>query len=140
MALTPLQQLRLLVQDNTPGLYFLSDDEMSFLIQKNSCNVNRASLEAARIILMNLSMRGDSTVDVLSIRGSAAAEQYRKALVLYIKSPELNPLLQEAGMYAGGISLSDMQANVSNPDNNYVKVPTEYIYPTASYPSSYFVV
>jgi len=27
MALTPLQQIRLIIQDNTPGLYIISDDE-----------------------------------------------------------------------------------------------------------------
>jgi len=70
MALTLIQQVRLNTQDNTPGLYIISDAEIEYLLEKNNNNVNRASVEAARIILFNLSMRTDEVVDVFSIRGS----------------------------------------------------------------------
>ncbi|MNE86383.1 hypothetical protein D3C80_1834790 [compost metagenome] len=43
---------------------------------------------------------------------------YRKALELLVKNPELS--LITAMPYAGGISLSDMCRNDSNPDNNAV--------------------
>ena len=57
MALTPIQQVRLLVQDNTPGLYIISDDELEFLLDRNNSNVGRASLDAAKVILFNLAQR-----------------------------------------------------------------------------------
>jgi hypothetical protein len=120
MALSLIDQVRLLVQDNTPGLYLISDDEVHFLLQRNNNNVNRASLEAAKIILMNLAMRGDSTVDIFSIKGAKAAEQYRLALELFIKSPDLNPVLQNTQAYFGGISKSDMELNNGILDNNLV--------------------
>lgn len=137
MALTPIQIIRLTVQDSTPGLYIISDDEIQYFLDKNENNINRTALECARVILFNLSMRGDHTIDVLSIRGSSAAEQYRKSLVLFIKSPELNPLLQNTSIYAGGISLSDMQSNVDNADNNSVLAPSTSSF-QGSYPSGYF--
>jgi len=74
---------------------------------------------------MNLSMRGDRTVDILSIKGSAAANAYRLALEMYLKDPNLNPVLNNCGAYAGGISISDMAANVANTDNNSVLAPTD---------------
>lgn len=123
MALTALQQIRLLVQDNSPGLYIVSDDEITFFLERNANNINRTALEVAKVILLNLSMRGDSTVDILSIKGSKAAEAYRLALELFIKSPDLNPMLQNTQAYFGGVSISDMQSNDAVLDNNIVQVP-----------------
>lgn len=124
--MTPLQQVRLLVADNTPGLYIISDSEIEYLLEKNSDNVKKASLEAARIILFNLSMRGDTTVDIFSIRGSKAAQSYKEALQLYLKDPNLNGLLDNLTPYAGGISKSDMALNIATPDNNSVLPPVVF--------------
>lgn len=123
MALTPIEEVRIRVQDNAVGLYFLSDDEIQYLLDKNDQNINRASVESAHIILLKLSQRGDSTVDILSIKGSKAAEQYRLALQLYLRSPDLNPSLNSSGVWAGNVSKSEMQANNSNPDNNSIRTP-----------------
>ncbi len=123
MALTAIQQVRLLIQDNSPGLYIISDDEINFFLERNSNNINRTAVEAAKVVLLNLSMRSDTSTDILSIKGSKAAEAYRLALELFIKSPDLNPVLQNTSGYAGGISIADMQANIDNLDNNIVVVP-----------------
>jgi hypothetical protein len=118
MALTPIQEVRLIVQDNTVGLYILSDDEIEYFITKNNSNITRASISAANAILMNLSMRGDETVDIFSIRGSKAAEQYRLSLQMFLRDPSTNPYIQNIGAYVGGISKADMLLNDSNTDNN----------------------
>lgn len=133
MALTPIQQVRLLVQDNTPGLYMIQDDEIEFLLQRNNDNITRTSVEAAKIVILNLAVRGDSTVDIFSLKGSKSAEQYRMALEMFIKDPNLNPLMQNARGYFGGVSLTDMRENDANLDNNLV--PTGF--PT-SIPNNYF--
>ena len=126
MALSSIEIVRLLVQDNTPGLYLISDEELYFLLQRNNNNVDRTAVEAAKVILLNLSMRGQQSVDIFSINGSKAAEQYRMALTLFIKDPNLNPLLRTVQGYAGGVSLSDMQANNANSDNYLVINPAGY--------------
>ena len=123
MPLSTIEQVRLLVQDNSPGLYLISDEEIYFLLQRNNNNVDRAAIEAAKIILMNLSIRGDQSVDIFSIKGSKAAEQYRLALTLFIKDPNLNSLLKNVQGYAGGVSKSDMIANNANLDNQTIKNP-----------------
>jgi hypothetical protein len=118
MALTPIQQVRLLIQDNEPGLTILADDEIEFLLERNSNSVNATSIEAARLVLFKLSQRGDETVDIFSLKGGKAAEQYRLALQLYLRDPNLNPMLNNIGGYVGGVSKSDMESNDANTDNN----------------------
>lgn len=124
MALTLIQQVRLLVQDNDVTFPFLSDDEISFFLERNESNVDRSAIEAAKVILLQLSMRSSSeTVDIFTITGKNAAEQYRMALELFLKSPSMNPVLNGIVPYAGGISLSDIQANNDNADNNIICTP-----------------
>lgn len=123
MSLTLNQQVRLLCQDNTPGLYIISDDEIAFLLERNNNSVDRAVYEALQIMLRYLAQRGDETVDIFSIRGSKAAEQMRLAIELYLKDPANNPLYKNLQGYFGGVSLSDMDANNANADNNIVENP-----------------
>jgi hypothetical protein len=135
MALTNIEAVRLLIQDNSPGLYLISDEELNFLLQRNNDSVNRTSLEAAKIVLLNLSMRGDESVDIFSLKGSKAAEQYRLALQMFIKDPSLNPIYQNLQGYFGGVSKSDMKANDAIIDNNTVLRANE-----SSTPTDYFSV
>ena len=125
MSLTPIQQIRLTVQDNTPGLYIISDDELAWLLEKNNNNVAKASIDAARIILLNLSQRNDETVDIMSIKSSKSAENYRLALESFLKDPNSNPLYQNLKGYVGGVSISDMDANNANLDNNIIQSPSD---------------
>lgn len=140
MALTLTQQVRLNIQDNTPGLYILSDDEITYLLERNNDNVNRASVEAARIVLFNLSMRNDESVDVFSIRSSQSAKAYMEALKLYIRDPNLNQIGNNIQGYASGISLEDMQANDANADNNIFINPVNAPYDIPSNTVNYFGV
>lgn len=137
MSLTLIQQVRFLVQDNVPGLYIISDDEIQYLLDKNSNNVNRAAVEAARVILFNLSMRNDSVVDIFSIKSSSSAKAYIEALKLFIRDPSLSGVLSNINGYAGGISISDMQANDANLDNN-IPVPPSQSPESVNIPSSTF--
>lgn len=123
MSYTDIQKVRIEVADLDPGLPLLSDDEYSYLLSKNNNSIVRAASDAARIILLKLSQQTDETVSIFSVRGSKAAEQYRLALELYIKNPQLNPLYNNLQGYFGGVSLSDMSANNANLDNNIVENP-----------------
>ena len=135
MALTLIQQVRLNVQDNTPGLYIISDDEITYLLEKFNNNVDKASYQAAKIILLNLAQRSDETIDVFSIKGSKSATEYRLALELFLKDPANNPLYQNLKGYVGGVSISDMEANNADLDNNIVENPgkTESLYQTGPF-------
>lgn len=128
--LTPIMEVRVAVGDLDVTLPILDDATYDYFLEKNSYSVRRASLDAARAILMQLSVRDDSSIDIFSIKGSKAAEQYRLALQFYLRDPNMNPVFSTATGYAGGISNTDMQSNNANSDNNYVKTP-EMCIPTS---------
>lgn len=122
MAYVPVPEdiikVRYNVQDVEIGLYILPDETYEYILEKNSGSIDRSSLDAARMILLRLSLNSiDSQTDVLSIKTSKQAEQYRLALELYLKSPMLNPIIANAGGWAGNVSRTEMQANNTNPDN-----------------------
>lgn len=121
--LTPIQEVRIAVGDIDPTMPILDDLTYEYFLTKNTGSVRRASMDAARSILLQLSMRGDETVDIFTIKGGKAAEQYRMSLQMFLRDPNMNPVLTSAGIYAGGISKSDMQSNVDNADNNTVVTP-----------------
>ena len=135
MAYTLIQQVKLEVADLDQAFPLLSDADYDYLLLKHNNSVVRAAVDAARIILLLLSQRTDETVDVFSVRGSKAAEQYRLALELYIKNPQLNPLYNNLKGYVGGVSLSDMAENNADLDNNIVENPgkTESLYQTGPF-------
>lgn len=137
--LNPIKECRVAVGDLDVGFPILDDATYEYFITKNEGSVRRAALEAAKTILFQLSMRGEETVDIFSIKGSKAAEQYRLALALFLKDPNLNPVLTSASGYGSGISLQDMQDNIDNTDNNAIRTPNfngVFTYPNLSNPFS----
>ena len=134
MALTNIQKLCVEVGDTDVSFPILDDTSYEYFLEKHSNNLNRAGLDAARAILFQLSTRNSETVDVFSVKNTSA-ESYRQALLLYIKDPNLNPLYKNLKGYFGGVSISDMEANVANPDNNIVENPgkAESLYQTGPF-------
>ena len=134
MALTDIQKLRLEVGDVDVSFPILDDTSYEYFLEKHSNNLNRAGLDAARAILFQLSTRNSETVDVFSVKNTSA-EAYRQALLLYIKDPNLNPLYKNLKGYVGGVSISDMEANNADLDNNIVENPgkTESLYQTGPF-------
>ena len=134
MALTDIQKLRVEVGDVDVSFPILDDTSYEYFLEKHSNNLNRAGLDAARAILFQLSTRNSETVDVFSVKNTSA-EAYRQALLLYIKDPNLNPLYQNLKGYVGGVSISDMEANNADLDNNIIENPgkTESLYQTGPF-------
>lgn len=137
MALTEVQKVRLEVGDTDPALPILADAEYEYFLEKNNNSVQRSALDAAKSLLFKLSMKTRRDVDILSIHGQQAAQNYIAALKLYISNPSINVGLLLAEGYAGGISKADMQANDANPDNN---VPTHPYQTTNAYAVGYFSI
>ena len=137
MALSEISKVRVLIGDTDPALPILSDEEYEFFLSQSNGNVTRASMSAASAALFKLSMRTRRDVDILSIHGQQAAQNYIAALKLYISNPSINVGLLLAEGYAGGISKADMQANDANPDNN---VPIQPYQTTNAYAVGYFSI
>jgi hypothetical protein len=118
-----IHALRIELGDTSAEFPIMSDEEYNYFLSKHDWNIRRASMDAAKSIMLKLSMRTDETVDIFSIKGSSAAKNYMQALQMFIKNPDLNTLYDKVQGYAGGISKADMLANDSNLDNNIVKDP-----------------
>jgi hypothetical protein len=130
-----IHALRIELGDTSAEFPIMSDDEYNYFLSKHDWNIRRASMDAAKSIMLKLSMRTDETVDIFSIKGASAAKNYMQALQIYIKNPDLNTLYDKVQGYAGGISKADMQANDANLDNNIVKDPQAetFIYRPSSF-------
>lgn len=129
-----IQDLRYELGDTDVTLPIMSDTEYQYFLDKNNSNLRTSALDAAKSIMLKLSMRTDESVDIFSVKGTGTAKQYMQALQMYIKNPDLNQSLQNLQGYAGGISISDMQANDANSDNNSIVQPST----SASLPISFF--
>lgn len=127
--------IRIELGDTSNEWPIMSDDEYNYFLSKHDWNIRRAAMDAAKSIMLKLSMRTDETVDIFSIKGSSAAKNYMSALQLFIKNPDLNAIYDKVQGYAGGISKADMQANDANLDNNIVKDPQAetFIYRPSSF-------
>lgn len=120
-----IKALRIELGDTDVNFPIMSDEEYRYFLDKNDWVVRRSCLDAAKSMLMKLSLRPDESVDIFSIKGSSSAKQFMQALQMYISNPDLNPIYTNAMPYAGGISKSDMVANDANPDNNIVITPSQ---------------
>jgi len=140
VALTDIQKLRIEIGDTSPEFPILDDTSYEYFLTKHNNSISRAAIDAARAILFQLSTMNSETVSIFSIKNTSA-EAYRQALLLYIKDQNLNPLYQTLKGYFGGISITDMEANVANADNNIVVNPgkTDQLYETGPFTYSWRV-
>lgn len=129
MALTDIAKLRIETGDTDVSFPILDDTSYQYFLDKHSNSISRASLDAARAILFQLSTMNSETVSIFSVKNTSA-EAYRQALLLYIKDQTLNPIYQTLKGYFGGVSVADMQANNANTDNNIIQNPgkTDQLY------------
>lgn len=129
MALTDIAKLRIEIGDTDVSFPILDDSSYDYFLSKHGNNISRASLDAARAILFQLSTMNSETVSIFSVKNTSA-EAYRQALLLYIKDQTLNPIYQTLKGYFGGVSVADIQANNANTDNNIVQNPgkTDQLY------------
>ena len=122
-----VKAIRIELGDTSPEFPIMSDEEYRYFLDKHDWSIRRASLDAAKSMLMKLSLRPDESVDIFSIKSSGTAKQFMQALQMYIQNPDLNPIYQNAMPYAGGISKTDMENNISNSDNNFILQPTSEV-------------
>lgn len=118
MALTPIQQVRILIGDvpTSPFYQLFTDDEIQFFLDQNNGNVQLAARMAA--ISASFQLAGWSTrertgdIEVWSSLSTA----YLAALKNLIDNP-IDSLPNGMMPWAGGISWADVCANNHNPDN-----------------------
>lgn len=123
MALTLIEQLRLELGLNAIDDELLTEAELEHFLEKNKMNLRKSAVDAAKTLLFILSSRvHERSGTELEIWGHTWFENYMKALKLYLNDPNYSIGIEQAKAYAGGISISDIRANVENSDNLTVQV------------------
>ena len=127
MAFTDVEKIRIEVA--VPA-EILDDSTIEYFLEKNNGSIRRTSLDVARATLFQLSQWVRFKAAELESYDNQYFQQYMAALKLYLSDPNYSIALSGASPYCGGISLSDMRANLENTDVNPVKVensaPTGY--------------
>jgi len=118
MALTPVEQVRLLIGDTPTSPFYMlfTDDEIQFFLDQNNGNVQLAARMAA--ISASFQLAGYNTRERVGDEEiwNSLSTQYLAALKNVIDNPIIN-LPNGMMPWAGGISWSEVCANNSNPDN-----------------------
>lgn len=123
MALTDVEKLKLEIGLSSQAADILSDAEIQYFLDKNNNSVKKASLDAAKTVLFILAqLVHERSGSELEIWNHTWFENYMKVLQLYITNPNFSVALEQAKVYAGGISVTDIRNNVENSDNFTVQV------------------
>ena len=122
MALDPVSTVKLEIGLVADASDLLTDEEITYYLEKNNNNVSKAARDCAKTVLFILSQRVHERADVLEIWGHDWFNNYYKTLQMYLNDPNFSFAINGAMPYAGGISVADIRANVENYDNLVVDV------------------
>lgn len=127
MALTEIEMVRLEIGCDVT---LMSDSEIEYFLTKNQNSIPRTSQDVARALLFQLAQLTRYKAAELEDYQSDYFKNYMAALKLYLSDANYNIALKSSLPYAGGISRSDIQANLDTIDNNVVAIekgiPTDY--------------
>ena len=130
MAFTDIEKIRIEIGLVNEAADILSDEELTYFLEKNNNSIKRASLDAAKTVLFILSQFTHERSDMLEIWGHTWFENYTKSLKLYLTNPNFSINIDSAKVYAGGISKTDIRSNIDNEDNftviTDVGIPKDY--------------
>lgn len=117
MSLTDIQKLKLDVGLIGEASDILSDEELTYFLEKNNNSIRKAGLDAAKTVLFVLSQFTHEKNDILEVWNHTWFENYMQTLKLYLNDPNYSIALNGAKAYAGGISKTDIRNNIDNLDN-----------------------
>jgi hypothetical protein len=118
MSLTDIQKLKLEVGLLAEASDILSDEELTYFLEKNNNSIRKAGLDAAKTVLFVLSqLLHERSGSELEVWGHTWFENYMQTLKLYLNDPNYSIALNGAKAYAGGISKTDIRNNIDNLDN-----------------------
>jgi hypothetical protein len=104
--------LRFLIQDTDSSAQVFSDEELDYLLTEQSDVPLQAAIQAAEIAISTYARKADRSVGDLSISYSQISSNYQKLLTVLRRRTAVETLAP----YAGGISISDKQANLDDTD------------------------
>ena len=133
MALDPVSTVKLEIGLVADASDLLTDEEITYYLEKNNNNISKAARDCAKTVLFILSQRVHERASELEIWGHDWFNNYYKSLQLYLTDPNYSIAINSATPYAGGISKKDIRENIDNFDNQVVNVdvgiPTDGVVP-----------
>lgn len=122
MPMTDIEKIKLELGLLDPMFQPLSDEDYEYFLGKNNNNIILSAQDAAKSIVFFLAQAVREKSDVLELYGDQMFRQYLEALKMFISNAAYSQAVRSASPFAGGISRSDIQANLDNPDNNVVAI------------------
>lgn len=118
-----VDRIRITVGDINDLQYF-PDSVYQQILDANNQNEKQSALQAAQYILGMLSGSGfRERAAQYEVYGREAVQSYMDFLNAFITGKN-SQMVGTAGMYAGGISVQDVNDNILNTDNVLVDLPT----------------
>ena len=112
----PIDEVRLLIGDNDESNEILSDEEISYYIVRRGAGLP-AALGCAYALQAKFSKLADETAGDVEVKWSQRArEAARLAESLQRQLSGSDASAIPSGVYAGGISISDMESRNANTD------------------------
>jgi hypothetical protein len=111
---SPIDELRFRLSDTNGDDFFLSDEELDYMLFLAEGNVRKAYVNGLRQLVMKTAGLRDESVGEVSIKYSQMFRQYRQLLQDEIASTAGFAL--DGGVFAGGIFTHDKQNNKNRID------------------------
>lgn len=120
----PIQSVRYEVGDLDKAMPILDDEVIEYYLSKHNGSVSRASMDAAKTILFQLSSIGGETVGIFALK--SGVQDYIAALKLYIKDPALNGAMSNIRASISGATNPIVSPTQSPTSNGFCGCPTGY--------------
>lgn len=117
MAFTDVEKVRMTIGLIGEAEDLLTDEQIEYFLTKNNNNIDKACISVATAVLFQLAQYlHERTASDLEIWGHTWYENYAKALDRFINSPSNRFGLEMIRVYAGGVFVNEIRANVENPN------------------------
>lgn len=110
-----IDAVRLTIGDTDTNDQQLQDEEIQYFIDTNNQDILIASIAAARALQGRYSRQADEVTGEVEVKFSQRAKAY-KELVLQLEEKFNSHINNNPVPFAGGISIADIDNNLSNPD------------------------
>lgn len=126
----PIDRIRLLLGD-WQDVQILPDEVYEYALSKYDNNEKSAAVEVAYNILAVLSQNTHSRIDRIELYGNQAFDQHLTLIKEFLRSPLSS--FNVAGVYAGGIDVADVAANVADTTTIVKEIPSYTNYRDTNY-------
>lgn len=112
-----IDRIRLLIGDTDPDDLLISNDLYDYFLSSNQDQESQATIKALQYLVAKFARYVNEEIGDHEIDYSSLYTHYKELLSKYTNDPKFS-IIGSFKPYCGGISLSDIEANKSDSDNN----------------------